>query len=96
MTSVYPGSGGSAFQVYNIASNQLTGSAPVGTVGLDWQFGDFATSSPTGSTGSLDGSTSQLVQAIYADRLAFLSLRAYVFRRFPLLSPFDVRDRPFR
>src|SRR5690349_20673250 len=26
------------FQVYNIRNNQITGSASVGTVGLDWQF----------------------------------------------------------
>jgi hypothetical protein len=31
-----------AFQVYNIANNQLTGSASVGAVGLDWQLGGFA------------------------------------------------------
>jgi hypothetical protein len=61
-----------AFQVYNIADNQLTGSAPLGTVGLDWQLpqlpsglpgGGFAASSPSGSMGS-SGSTSQLVQAM--------------------------------
>jgi hypothetical protein len=53
-----------AFQVYNIANNQITGSAPLGTVGTDWQLGGFAASTPTGSMGSLDGSTSQLVQAM--------------------------------
>jgi hypothetical protein len=60
-----------AFQVYNIANNQLTGSAPLGQVGVDWQLGGFA---PTGSgssggplgsqLGAMDGSTSQLVQAM--------------------------------
>jgi len=30
---------------------------------LDWQLGGFAVD-PTGATGSLDGSTSQLVQAM--------------------------------
>jgi hypothetical protein len=25
-------------QVYNISNNQVTGSAPIGAVGLDWQF----------------------------------------------------------
>jgi hypothetical protein len=53
-----------AFQVYNIANNRITGSAPLGTVGTDWQLGGFAASTPTGSMGSLDGSTSQLVQAM--------------------------------
>src|SRR5262249_58216731 len=28
-----------AFQVYNIANNQITGSASLGQVGLDWQLG---------------------------------------------------------
>jgi len=27
-----------AFQVYNINNNQITGSAPMGQVGLNWQF----------------------------------------------------------
>jgi hypothetical protein len=53
-----------AFQVYNIANNQLTGSASLGQVGLDWQLGGFAADPPTGATGSSDGSTSQLVQAM--------------------------------
>jgi hypothetical protein len=68
-----------AFQVYNFANNQLMGSAPLGTVGLDWQLpqspsglpgGGFAPSSPTGAMGSA-GSTddqpaanAQLVQAM--------------------------------
>ena len=53
-----------AFEVYNIANNQITGAALVGTVGLDWQLGGFAVDPPTASTGSSDGSTSQLVQAM--------------------------------
>jgi hypothetical protein len=52
------------FQVYNIADNQITGSAPLGTVGTEWQLGGFAPGSPTGSMGSLDSSTSKLVQAM--------------------------------
>jgi hypothetical protein len=36
----------------------------LGAVGLDWQLGGFAADPPTGSTGSADGSTSQLVQAM--------------------------------
>src|SRR6516164_6716318 len=53
-----------AFEVYNIANNQITGPALLGTVGLDWQLGGFAVDPPTASTGSSDGSTSQLVQAM--------------------------------
>jgi hypothetical protein len=56
-----------AFQVYNIANNQLTGSASVGAVGLDWQLGGFAPTTPTGSMGSSDdqpASNAQLVQAM--------------------------------
>ena len=52
-----------AFEVYDIANNQLTGAASLGSVGLDWQLGGFAADPPTGSTGS-SGSTSQLVQAM--------------------------------
>ena len=52
-----------AFEVYDIANNQLTGAAPLGAVGLDWQLGSFAADPPTGSMGS-SGSTSQLVQAM--------------------------------
>jgi hypothetical protein len=53
-----------AFEVYDIANNQITGAAPLGAVGLDWQLGGFAANPPTGSMGSSDGSTSQLVQAM--------------------------------
>jgi hypothetical protein len=53
-----------AFEVYDIANNQLTGAAPLGSVGLDWQMGSFAADPPTGSMGSSDSSTSQLVQAM--------------------------------
>src|SRR5712672_2124758 len=53
-----------AFEVYDIANNHLTGAAPLGAVGTDWQLGGFAADPPTGSTGSSDGSTSQLVQAM--------------------------------
>jgi hypothetical protein len=51
-------------EVYDIANNQITGAAFLGTVGLDWQLGGFAVDPPTASTGSSDGSTSQLVQAM--------------------------------
>jgi hypothetical protein len=50
-----------AFEVYDIANNQLTGAASLGSVGLDWSLGGFAVDPPTGSS---DGSTSQLVQAM--------------------------------
>src|SRR5262249_42134730 len=53
-----------AFEVYDIANNQLSGAAALGAVGLDLQLGDFAGDPPTGSTGSPDGSTSQLVQTM--------------------------------
>ena len=52
-----------AFEVYDIANNQLTGAASLGAVGADWQLGGFAADPPTGSMGS-SGSTSQLVQAM--------------------------------
>jgi hypothetical protein len=56
-----------AFEVYNIANNQITGAAPLGTVGLDWQLGGFAADPATGSMGGSGdqlGSTAQLVHAM--------------------------------
>jgi hypothetical protein len=53
-----------AFEAYDIATNQITGAAPLGSVGLDWQLGGFAADPPSGSMGSSDGSTAQLVQAM--------------------------------
>jgi hypothetical protein len=53
-----------AFEVYNIANNQITGAALLGMVGLDWQLGGFAADLPTASMVSSSGSTSQLVQAM--------------------------------
>jgi hypothetical protein len=51
------------FYAYNIANNQITGAALLGTVGLDWQLGGFAADPPTGSMGS-SSQVTQLVQAI--------------------------------
>jgi hypothetical protein len=51
------------FEVYDINNNQITGTAILGQVGLDWSPGGFAADPPTGSMGSA-GSTSQLVQAM--------------------------------
>ena len=53
-----------AFEVYDIANNQLTGAASLDSVGLDWQTGSFAADPPTASMGTSDASTSQLVQAM--------------------------------
>jgi len=52
-----------AFQAYNIANNQLTGSTSLGAVGLEWQLGGLAADPPAGAMGSAD-SSSQLVQAM--------------------------------
>jgi hypothetical protein len=52
-----------AFQVYNIANNQLTGSASLGAVGLDWQLSGFAADPPSGSTGD-SSQAAQLTQAM--------------------------------
>ena len=53
-----------AFEVYDIANNQLTGAASLGAVGRDWQVGGFAADPPGAPAGGSDGSTSQLVQAM--------------------------------
>jgi hypothetical protein len=48
-----------AFEVYNIANNQITGAASLGQVGLDWQLGGLAADPPAGAN-----ATAQLVQAM--------------------------------
>jgi hypothetical protein len=45
-----------ALQVYNIANNQLIGSASLGNPGADWQLGGFAADPPTGPTNSMGSS----------------------------------------
>jgi hypothetical protein len=52
-----------AFQVYNIANNQLTGSASLGLAGLDWQLGGFAGDPPASAMGNASD-LGQLVQAM--------------------------------
>jgi hypothetical protein len=53
-------------RVYDIANNQITGAAPLGTVGLDWQVGGLAADAPTASSAAMGGSSQvgQLVQAM--------------------------------
>src|SRR5262249_44313782 len=53
-----------AFEVYDIANNQLAGAASLGAVGLDWQMGGFAADPPTVSGAFTDVSNDQLVQAM--------------------------------
>jgi hypothetical protein len=53
-----------AFEAYDIAGNQVTGAAPLGSVGLDWQLGGFAADPPSASGAFTDISTDQLVQAM--------------------------------
>ena len=52
-----------AFEVYDIANNQITDAASLGHVGLEWQLGGFAAAPAPTSTGSL-ASTAPLVQAM--------------------------------
>jgi hypothetical protein len=53
-----------AFEAYDIANNQVTATASLGQVGLDWTVAGFAPFSSTGSTNAAPDSTSQLVQAM--------------------------------
>jgi hypothetical protein len=55
-----------AFEVYDIANNQLTGAANLGQIGLGWQLGGFAADPPTGSAAAMGDSSqgAQLVQAM--------------------------------
>ena len=51
------------YLVYDIANNQVTGTASLGQVGPNWQVGGFAAAAPTGSAALMD-SGAQLVQAM--------------------------------
>jgi hypothetical protein len=53
-----------AFEVYDIANNQIAGAAMLGTVGLEWQLGGFAADPPSVSGTFTDISNDQLVQAM--------------------------------
>jgi hypothetical protein len=55
-----------AFEVYDIANNQITAAASLGQVGLDWQLGGFAADRLAASPGSMGDSSevAQLVQAM--------------------------------
>ncbi len=55
--------GSSGFKVYDIANNQITGAASLGSVGLDWQLGGFAVDPPTASMG-MSSQAASLVQAM--------------------------------
>jgi hypothetical protein len=52
-----------AFEVYDIANNQLIGAAPLGAVGLKGQLGGFAADPPSGSMGD-SNQPAQLAQAM--------------------------------
>ena len=51
------------YLAYDIANNQVTGTASLGQVGPNWQVGGFAAAAPTGSA-ALMNSGAQLVQAM--------------------------------
>jgi hypothetical protein len=54
-----------AFEVYDIANNQVTAAASLGAVGSDWQVvGIAANNSTPAGMGASDSSNSQLVQAM--------------------------------
>jgi hypothetical protein len=53
-----------AFEVYDIANNQITGAASLGQIGLDWQVGGFAADPPTASGAFADAANDHLVQAM--------------------------------
>jgi hypothetical protein len=52
-----PAAGGAMF-VYNISNNQITGAAPMGAVGLDWQF------SGVGNFGNVPGASDLLLRNV--------------------------------
>jgi hypothetical protein len=55
-----------AFEVYDIANNQITGASALGSVGLDWQVGGFAPNAPTAASAAMGGASqvAQLAQAM--------------------------------
>ena len=57
-----------AFEVYDIANNQLTTAASMGTVGTDWQVDGIAADPPTSGASaapaSAFGPTAELVQGM--------------------------------
>jgi hypothetical protein len=55
-----------AFEAYDIANNQITSAASLGSVGLDWQLGGFAAGAPGASSAAMGGASEvgQLVQAM--------------------------------
>jgi hypothetical protein len=53
------------FEVYDIANNQITGAAFIGTVGLDWQVAGFAPVSGAGKSDMVLRNTSTGVFEVY-------------------------------
>jgi hypothetical protein len=53
-----------AFEVYDIANNQITAAASLGGVGSNWQVVGIAANSSPAAMGASDGSNAQLVQAM--------------------------------
>src|SRR5262249_57104959 len=55
-----------AFEVYDIANNQITAAASLGQVGLDWQVGGLAADGPGAPSAAMGGANQvgQLVQAM--------------------------------
>jgi hypothetical protein len=55
-----------AFEVYDIANNQITGASALGSVGLDWQVGGIAPAAPGAASAAMGGAgqAGQLVQAM--------------------------------
>jgi hypothetical protein len=54
-----------AFEVYDIANNQITAASSLGQVGLDWQVGGFAANAPSASNAAM-GDSSQVAQLVQA------------------------------
>jgi hypothetical protein len=55
-----------AFEVYDIANNQITSAAGLGAVGTDWQVGGLAAAAPGAASAAMGGASQagQLVQAM--------------------------------
>jgi hypothetical protein len=81
-----------AFEVYDIANNQITSAASLGQVGLDWQVGGFAANAPTTSSAAM-GDSSQVAQLVQA--MAGLGGGSAADTSDPVALGADISHQPF-
>jgi hypothetical protein len=85
-----------AFEVYDIANNQLIGAAALGAVGLDWQVGGIAVDPPElgGSMGAMVGAAAHPVNSSFQLVLPTTSQLAVVDPTTPVFQPSTTSPTP--